>query len=161
MSVVKVGIEGVVETIVERNGEIVYHDIGKNTWTQDGVREVVKFLTGQSAVKPLYIALGTDGTAEDPSQTALLAELDYATYTEEGGRVSATITTDTTEFTNDTAVLTGTFTFKGTPPTIKERGLFSDSTGGVMFARKTMNFTPQDGDKLTISWRLRPIIITE
>ena len=151
----KVGLKGFVEVIVERDGEVIYHDTGENTWVQTGVQEVVNWLIGSTATPPAYLGIGTDSTAADQTQTALLAELDYATYTTGGGRIAATTTTETTTFTNDTAVFTGTFEFQGTPPTIAEMGLFNAATAGTMFARRTMNFTPEAGDKLTINWKLQ------
>ncbi len=151
----EVRVEGAVEiTVVDKDGKLKLHQVLPNTWTQDGIREIIKWMVGQSAVSPTHVAIGTDGTDADPTQTALLAELDYATYTEEGGRIATTKEIQTVYFTNDTAVYTGTWTFKGTPPTIREMGLFSASTGGVMYARRTMNFTPAAGDKLTVSWKL-------
>ena len=150
----RIGVCGFVRFEVERNGEkfIIYED--NNVATQAGAQEIVKWMTTQTAAEPSHIGIGTDGTIADVTQTALIAELDYATYVVGGGRAAVTKSVESTNFTNDTAVHVATFEFSADAPTIQEAGLFNAATGGTMFARRTLSYTPLAGDKLTITWKI-------
>lgn len=87
------------------------------------------FNTG-SQIAFSYGALGTSSTAVSASSTTLGAEIST------GGlqRISGTPSRTTTTQTNDTAVLTLSWTSSGTN-TIQEFGIFNASSVGVMLAR--------------------------
>lgn len=91
-----------------------------------------------------YLALGTDNTAPDPSDTALGSEITTAG----GARALATLSRQTTSVTNDTAQLAKTFTFTaGGTFAITEAGAFDDPTSGIMLCRASfvaINVVPTD-----------------
>jgi len=151
----KVRLVGSVGVEVRRNGKIVYKEEGKNTWVLDGVQQVVAWMVGNAADRPTHIGIGTNNTPATSTQTGLIAELDYATYTDTGTREAATSSPTKTNFTSDTAQYQATFTFVASGITIYETGVFNAVTGGEMFARRTIGgFTPAINDQMTITWKL-------
>ena len=93
---------------------------------------VVAGLYGNTASQTAftYLAVGTDATAVNASQTTLVAEL-----TDTGlARHVATVSRATTNQTNDTTQLTYTWTASGSK-TIQEIGYFNASSSGVMGGR--------------------------
>ncbi len=97
-----------------------------------------------------YLALGTSNTAVSAAHTALQAEI----VTNGLQRVSATVSRTTTNQTNDTLVLTKTFTATGTSA-IEEIGILNASSVGVMLARAltgTINVVNGNTLVATYSW---------
>jgi hypothetical protein len=96
-----------------------------------------------------YIALSTDATAPAYTDTTLVGEITT------GGlaRTLATFTAGTAANGDVTARLSATFTASAAFTGVQKAGLFTASTGGVLFAENT--FPPvnlQSGDQLTINW---------
>jgi hypothetical protein len=80
-----------------------------------------------------YVANGSSSTAAAASQTALVSE-----NTGSGSdRASATVAQATTTQTNDTLRFTKTWTLSGSK-TIREVGIFNNSSGGTMLGRKVL-----------------------
>ena len=76
-----------------------------------------------------YLAVGTGTTSPSASDTALENEV---------ARGAATVSRETTNVTNDTAVATYTFSLSSSYA-ITEMGLFNASSGGTMAARNTFS----------------------
>jgi hypothetical protein len=95
-----------------------------------------------------YVGIGTDNTAESASHTDLQASIK---------RKAATGTRVTTTFTNDTAQLVATFSSADSLSglsSVKEGGVFTAATSGVMlfrkiFTAKSVNW--DDGDTLEVT----------
>lgn len=79
-----------------------------------------------AGTEPLFFAIGTGGTAEAATQTALVTEVET--------RNSGTSTRQTTSVTNDTYQVVGTITATA-GRAVTEAGLFDASTVGNMFIR--------------------------
>lgn len=96
-----------------------------------------------------YPGLGTGATAESQTQTALVAEL----TTEYTGDIRATGTL-TEGATANIFRTVGTNTLDGTPGTaLREHGLFSASTSGVMWDRTLFGaITLNSGESLTSTY---------
>lgn len=97
-----------------------------------------------SGTEPKYVAIGTDDTAEDASQTALGNEVE--------DRAEGTSSRVTTSVANDTYQVIGTITATGTRA-VEEAGLFDASTSGNMLLRAvfaTVNLSSGDSLQLTL-----------
>jgi len=115
-----------------------------------GKAEVAKLIgSGLGGTAFGYIAIGTGTTAEAVTDTAMEVEV---------SRKAATVTSATTNVTNDTAHFEATFSsadgLTGSHA-ITEYGLFNDPTAGTMLshkidAEKNMNW--DNGDQLSVSW---------
>jgi len=109
----------------------------KNLIVDDGLVEIAKSIAQETAAMPSYIAIGTDGTAESSTDSSLVSET---------ARESATVSR-----TDKTVNLENTFT--NLSAGVEEAGLFSDSSGGTMFARTTFPVVNlETSDELTVSW---------
>jgi hypothetical protein len=124
----------------------------RNIITDAGIAEMVRLVFGLGGAAFGYIAIGTGTTAESATDTALQAEIK---------RKAATKTQTTTTVTNDTCLLTATFSsadgLTGTSA-VTEAGVFNASTGGVLLARKTfsaVNVNWDAGDSLTINYYIQ------
>lgn len=96
-----------------------------------------------------YIALGSGTTAAVAGDTALETEI----TTDGGERASATPSLETTDTTDDTAVLVKTFTFSG-DLTISESGVLNASSSGTLLARQVFTgISVASGDSLQITWK--------
>jgi hypothetical protein len=96
-----------------------------------------------------YIALSTDATAPSYTDTTLTGEITT------GGlaRAQATFTAGTAANGDVTARLSATFTAAAAFTGVQKAGLFTASTGGVLFAENTFPAVNlQSGDQLTINW---------
>jgi len=105
----------------------VYNEI-KNA----GLASVVKCLGyGLSGTTMRYLALGSDSTANDPTQTALIAEIS----TNNLARAAATVSKETTTTADDTVRFIKQWSASG-DSTVEEVGIFdTPTTGGVMLGR--------------------------
>jgi len=95
-----------------------------------------------------YIAIGTGTTAPSATDTALENETH---------REAATGTRQTVNVTNDTAVLTHTFTGYSGSEAITETGIFNDPSTGVMLARQVFSALNVDwdaGDSIEVTWKI-------
>lgn len=119
-------------------------DLGPNLVVNTGLTAIMDRLFNSATVQgpAVYIAIGTDATAEDAAQTGLLAEVARA-----GAAANFTAGAP------GVATLDHTFPAAGgyEPATIVECGLFDLAAAGVMFCRKTgMSFTKESADTLKV-----------
>jgi len=128
----------------DKYGNVKYRKVVEgNSLTNAGLAELAKLCgSGLGGTAFGYIAIGTGGdTAFDPSQTALSNEVK---------RKSATVSTDTTNVTDDTTVFQAEFSsedgLSGTQ-TINEVGIFNSDTGGTM-----LNRFDQNSINVTLNW---------
>jgi hypothetical protein len=129
-----------------RNGEILEELEFPNTLVNTGKAQVAGLINGQVTDFFDYIAIGTGTTAAATTQTALVAEV--------GTRASATLSRQTTTFTNDTARLVSTFTFNAATA-ITEYGIFDASASGTMLSRQVYGtMSMSSGDSLQVTWNV-------
>lgn len=117
----------------------------ENTITNTGKAQIA-LLAGDAAAVPFtYLAVGTDSTAADVTDTALIAEI-----TDTGlARAAATVSRVTTTVTNDTLRLVKTWTASGSK-TVEEVGIFNDASVGTILGRKlTTSKAVASGETLT------------
>jgi len=99
-----------------------------------------------------YIAVGTDATPAQDTDTALLAESAVSGMTRDIG----TVTADTTVVTNDTSqvILTMTNGSVATTVAVTEYGLFADAAAGIMLDRQVDSaVNVAAGNSLQITYR--------
>ena len=89
-------------------------------------RAIVTSRLGGSGTTPSYIGWGTGAGTTGATDTTL--------FTENGSRVSGTVTQQTTSTTNDTFQVVGTDT-AGSGITVTNAGLFDASTSGNLFVK--------------------------
>ncbi len=149
--------------LTDRQGHIVYQREQANRIVQSGRRLVAQLFGGVTSGTPpapvTHMAVGTDATAPDDSQTALLAQ--------RGGRKPFTEVT----YTNfdepvpggGTAVVrrvrasvTAVFDFEEANDSVtplREAGIFNAASGGVMYNRVVFApVTKTNSFKLTLLW---------
>jgi hypothetical protein len=114
--------------------------VGKET-----VAEMIGGLGAHDAFE--YLALGTSGTVAAATNTALAAEL-----TDSGLAIaSATASTATANILQ----LVHTWECTGTAQTIKECGIFNDSSGGTLLARSNFSgITTDPNDSIQITYKV-------
>ena len=112
-----------------------------------GEDEVAQMVIGAASDGFDWIAIGTDDTAPDDAQTALIAEI-----TTNGGARDQDATPEATANVATIAVL---FDFSGALA-IKEVGLLNAETTGDMMSRQIFDvINVGDGDSLTATWSIR------
>jgi hypothetical protein len=95
-----------------------------------------------------YLAIGTDATAEAPTQTGLLAEV--------LSRVVATKTLVTTTVADDTVQYVGQIANASSQKVIREIGLFNAATVGTAFCRLLISATTLDvADKIELTLKTK------
>ena len=149
----KVGVTGRVKLECHRaDGSLKWAtDWMKNTITATGLG-AVSGLVGDVGSETAfgYLAVGTDSTAADKTQTALVAEITT------GGleRASATVTQETTTDTDDTVQFVKQWTASASH-TVEEIGIFNASSSGVMLGRKvTGSKSLESGETLTATYQV-------
>jgi hypothetical protein len=100
-----------------------------------------------SGTEPKFVAMGTGGTAEAATQTALVTEVET--------RTSGTSSQQTTTTTGDTYRVIGTVTAT-TTRAITESGLFDASSAGNMFTRALFTvINLANGDSIAFTWSVQ------
>jgi len=90
-----------------------------------------------------YLAIGTDSSAPDATESALIAEV----Y-----RIAATGSQETNTTTDDTARLTASIAITASN-TLQEAGIFNSSSAGTMLARTTFSGIPVNvNDTLSLGY---------
>jgi len=90
-----------------------------------------------------HIAIGTDNTAPDATQTALIAEVYRSAGT--GSQETTTVTDDTARLTTSVAITSSV--------SIQEAGVFNSSSTGDMLARSTFSAVAvNNGDTINIGY---------
>ncbi|MHA1308889.1 MAG: hypothetical protein ACTSQN_16550 [Candidatus Heimdallarchaeota archaeon] len=140
----KVGLKGTFHVAVLSDGKEKYHQIVPNTIMNAGKAVVSGLMladVGEDAFD--HIAIGTDNTAPDATQSALIAEV----Y-----RVAGTGSQETTTVTDDTARLTASVSITSSV-SIQEAGVFNSDSAGDMLARSTFSaVSVNDGDTINIGY---------
>jgi len=122
-------------------GVLLFRDECHNLVVDEGLELIASLLIG-GGTAPSHMAIGSDGTAPDPSDSALGTELARVVFT------SATVT-------DNVATYVGTFGAGVGTGTVEEAGIFNDGTTGDMLCRTTHGaFAKAAGDTLTITWDL-------
>ena len=123
---------------------------GPNTVQDGGIAEIVKLAAGEAADAFTNIAIGASETAAAVAQTTLGAEITSAG----GERDVSTVTSETTNTTDDTLQLISGWNFSD-DMTVTESGVFNQTAAGDMLCRQTFTALPvDDGDSLTITWKV-------
>lgn len=111
---------------------------------------ITNLVSGLGGTVPKFIAIGTGGTAESATQTALVTEVET--------RATGTVTRTTTSVTNDTVQVVGTIT-PGTARAVTEAGLFDvvTTSSGNMLMRSLFSVINLNGtgDSLQITATLQ------
>ena len=122
-------------------GVLLFRDECHNLVVDEGLELIASLLIG-GGTAPSHMAIGSDGTAPDPSDSALGTELARVVFT------SATVT-------DNVVTYVGTFGAGVGTGTVEEAGIFNDGTTGDMLCRTTHGaFVKAAGDTLTITWDL-------
>jgi len=150
MNTNKPKIIGIVNVKHFRNNELLSDNTYRNVITNTGLAEVAGLINGVTSGPFQYLAIGTGTTNESITDTALESEI-----TSGGGeRALADASRTTTSITNDTAVLTNTWTFTSSFA-VSEAGIFDASSGGVMLSRKTIGpYNVTSGDSIQLTWKI-------
>ena len=122
-------------------GVLLFRDEGPNLVVDDGLELIADLLIG-GGTAPTHMAIGSDGTAPDPGDSALGTELARVAFT------SATAAG---------AVVTwvGTFGAGVGTGTVEEAGIFNATPAGVLLCRTIHGaFAKAAADTLTITWTL-------
>lgn len=107
-----------------------------------GKEFIASRIAGSASNVMQHMAVGTNSTAANASQTALLTEIGRASLLVSGGTPSANVVTFQATFAE--GVGTGAIT---------EAGIFNNSPAGTMLARTTFAVVNKDSlDTLTINW---------
>lgn len=143
----EVKIEGEIEVLLIRNGEILETRKGKNLIVNSGKAEIAGLIGADvSGVNRFdYIAIGVGSDEPEPTNTTLQSEI---------MRANTSQTRETTYVTNDTLRMTANFSFTQSF-NITEYGIFNDPTSGVMLARQVFSpISVRSGDTLQVNWRI-------
>lgn len=121
-----------------------------NLITNAGMAGVASRINGSGGEAAFtYIALGTDNTAADVTDTTLGAEI----TTNGGERASAAVSRTTTDVTNDTAQWVNTFNFTGSFA-IVESGVLNAGASGVLLSHQVFStINVVSGDSLQVTWK--------
>lgn len=134
-----------------RDGKLINHQIIKGKCPTNAGFALVADRLGDVAAGAAvtYLALGTDATAADPTDTALVAEV-----TDTGlERVAATVTRVTTTVADDTLQLLYEWTATG-DKILREIGAFNAGAAGTMLARKVYDIiTTADTDHVKMTYK--------
>ena len=123
---------------------------GPNTVQDGGIAEIVKLAAGEAADAFTDIAIGSSTVAAAVGQTSLEEEITSAG----GERDVSTVTSETTNTTDDTLQLISGWNFSDNM-TVTESGVFNQTAAGDMLCRQTFTALPvDDGDSLTITWKV-------
>jgi len=141
----KIGFKGIFEITVRRKDGRIEKEVIENMIVNTGLDKVAGLINGINTTPFKYIAIGSGTTSPTESDTALESEID---------RKEATTSQETTNVTNDTAVLEATFDFTSAQ-NVCEAGVFDASAGGNMLARQTFTCkSMESGDSLTVTYKI-------
>jgi hypothetical protein len=147
-----ISVMGYYEVQHYRQGKLINTLEFKNIITNTGLAEIAALIgldttTGHTAFD--YVAWGTSATAAAATQTALLGEITTAG----GARGAGTGSRITTTTTDDTFQLLKTFAFTGSL-SLREIGVFNNSSAGVMLSRQTLVIDVINGDAITVTYKI-------
>jgi len=110
-------------------------------------RAIVTSRLNSGGTTPSYVAWGTGAGTTGATDTTL--------FTENGSRVSGTVTQQTTSTTNDTFQVVGTDT-AGSGITVTNAGLFDASTSGNLFVKGDFTgIALNSGDSIQFTFKVQ------
>lgn len=138
----KVGLQGrVTWELRDDRGNLKFRDVIRNLVVDDGL-ELIADLIIATGTAPTHMAIGSDGTAADPSDSALGSELARVAFT------SATAVAEVVTWVGTYGAGVGT-------GTVQEAGIFNAGVAGTLLAHTIHGaFAKGAGDTLTITWEL-------
>jgi hypothetical protein len=142
--------KGHVAVSVVRNGSEIYHYEDHNLITNAGKDFITAQIGSTSADSngANYVALSSDSTAPEATDTTLTGEVSGSGLEREQGTYSHTGGTNT--FT-----IQKTFTASGIVDSVQKTGLFTASSSGTMMAENTFtSVNILSGDQLTVTWTI-------
>jgi len=152
MATEKTGLAGQVNMVLrDKYGYIKEERSGPNTVVNGGIGEIVQLAAGTGGDAFTHIAIGTGTTTATVTDTTLEAEID----SNGGGRAASSVTAEEENTANDTIQLASTWSSFSGELSIAESGVFNDASTGDMLCRQTFTaLAVDDGDSLTITWRV-------
>ena len=124
-------------------------EVANNILTTAGLTESAKRDTGETSTTITHVGLGTSNTAEAESQTALGAELSGGSYARRA--LASAGQRKVVNQTSKYGMLWQDSNVNPLPLTLKEAGLFTASTSGVMHARVVFtDFALSSGDLFVV-----------
>jgi len=130
--------------VLGEDGEERSHQVVPNTIMNAGIKVITGLMlkdVGEDAFD--YLAIGTDNTAPNATDTSMGAEK----Y-----RVEGTGSQETDSVTDDTARLTGSIAITSSI-SVQEAGVFNSDSAGDMLARTTFSsVSVNDGDTVNIGY---------
>lgn len=131
--------------LIDKNGILIEERVIKNTITTVGLSYLAAWLaaSSQSSVFMPYIGLGSGSNKATTADTALQSEMST--------RISGDVTSNGSLLINSATFSEGINTGD-----IRETGLFSSSSGGIMMARQiiTPSVTKLVSDSLKLTWQI-------
>lgn len=136
----KMKVKGSIKAVDVRTGKVVFER--HNMFVQTGLNEIAKLVAGQSeATIPAYVAAGTSSTAPSLADAALKG-------TELGRKALSVVSV-----TDGSIKYSATFAPGEATGAWEEVGIFSASSGGIMFSRAvTGTYTKGTLDEIQIFW---------
>jgi hypothetical protein len=148
MIVNRVGARGdLVLVLRDPAGRVIAGRRAANLVVASGLALVTSRLVDASQSVVSHMALGSDETAADQDQTALLAET---------GRVALqSLSRVTTSKANDSVQHVAVFPAGVCTGALREAGLFNSGSSGAMMCRSTFGVINKGaGDSLTVTWKV-------
>jgi len=147
---VEIKLIGIYEVkVIDKNGNIKDVRSGRNLITNVGKAQIAGLINGVVTSPFKYIAIGTGTTPPAANNTALEAE--------KRRKLADSVSRATTNVSNDTAVITATFSGYTGTEAITESGVFDAASGGNMLCRQTfsaVNVNWDAGDSLQVTWKI-------
>jgi len=130
--------------VLGEDGVEKYHNIVPNTIMNAGLAEVSGLILSDIGGNAFdYIAIGTDATAPNATQSALIAEVYRGAGT--GSQETDSVSDDTARLTTSIAITSSV--------TLQEAGVFNSSSAGDVLARTTFSATTaSSGDSVNIGY---------
>lgn len=143
--ITKLGMRGLFEIELRRGDRLLYQHRSKNLVVQSGeVLAVQRFNYTAAVAAPQWIAFGTDATAAEKSQVALVAEIVGSRFAATAGLTLGTILR-----------LAFTVAVPASWTNVSEVGVFNANAAGTMVSRSVIPpFNASLGDTLNIFWFL-------
>jgi len=134
--------------VLGKDGKEIYHQVVPNTVMNTGKAIVSALMlvdVGEDAFD--FIAIGTDATAPNATQSALIAEV-YRSNPTTGSQETTTTADDTARLTSSIAITSSV--------SVQEAGVFNSSSTGDMLARTTFSAVAvNDGDTINIGYDVK------
>lgn len=131
--------KGIMKIVDKKTGKVLLEK--HNRFVTSGLNAIAALMNGESNDIPAYVAVGTSSTAIADNQTALV------------GSELARVVFDSHVRTGNSIELVTTFAAGIGTGAWEEAGIFSASTGGIMFSRcLTGTYTKRAVDVIEVHW---------